>query len=270
MKVKRKNCIFCKNGESFKKKEHIFPKWISEELNYKTQPQPFFETKFKEIKDIEIKSDSRMFAKFNFNNFLSPYICDDCNGGWMCNLEGTLKPILVPLIEGVKNLEVLSKSEKLLIARWAVKTACVIESVNFTESSNFSFDPKLIRERQTLPPGWAVFAFIHNATNTLTWFSNNVWFVEGNLTDELRIKVEDCRKTIFQFKDLVIATIYIGDERLKLKAVSSTHFPIEINLNYQWTSQPATPSFTTYKNVEKDSTDDLMFRFLGSFSLCIV
>ncbi len=270
MKVKRKHCLFCKNGKSFKDREHVFPKWLLEELNYKTQTQPFFETKYNEIKNFDVKSDSKLFAKFNFDNFKSPYVCDDCNGGWMSNLEGKIKPILLPLIHGQKELKDLTKQEKNLIAIWSIKTTCVIESVNFSKTSYISFDPKILKDRQTLPPGWAVFAFTHNATNTLGWFSNNVWYIEGNLTHELRTKCDGFKKTIFQLKNLILATIFIGDERLKLKTVNSVHFPIDINLNLEWISQPASPSFTSYRNVVENSSDDLMFRFLGAFSLCVI
>lgn len=270
MKVKRKHCIFCENGKSFKKKEHVFPDWLLEELNYKTKTQPFFETQFNKITDFEVDSVSKLRANFNFDNFRSPYVCDDCNGGWMCNLEGKIKPILVPPIHEHRGLETLTKSEKLLIARWAVKTTCVIKSVNFFKLSNFSFDPKVIRNRQTLPPGWAVFAFTHKPTSTISWYSNNVCCIEGILTDELQAKVEESRKTIFQLKNLVIATIFIGSENLKLKAVNSIHFPIDINLNYEWVSEPASPSFTSFKNVVKNSSDDVMFKSLGALSLRVI
>ncbi len=188
MKVKRNHCVFCENGKSFKGKEHVFPKWLLEELNYKTKTQPFFETEFNKIDDFKVDSESNLRAKFNFDNFRSPYVCENCNKGWMSNLEGKIKPILVPLIHGHKDLENLTKPEKLLIARWAVKTTCVIESVNFSKSSYIPFDPKVIKTRQTLPPGWAVFAFTHKATNTLGWFSNNVWFIEGILRACLEIR----------------------------------------------------------------------------------
>lgn len=270
MKIQRKTCIFCAKGKSFKSREHVFPRWLLENLNYKNNPQPFFSTEFNTITDNFVDSTSNEFAKFNFDNFLSPYICDDCNKGWMSNLECKIKPLILPLINGEKKLEDLSKVEKRMIARWSVKTTCVIESVNFSKSSYISFDPKIIKDRQTLPPGWAVFAFTHESTNTLTWFSNNVWFIEGFLTDDLRTKCEGYKKIIFQLKNLVIATIFIGDERLKLKAVKKTHYPIDINLNYEWVTKPVAPSFNSYKGVIENSSDDLMFRFLGAFSLSII
>ncbi len=270
MKTENNNCIFCKKEMSKIGKEHIVSDWILKYLNYKIQAQPFFETQFKEINTFNVESESKLHKEISFNKFLSPYICHDCNTGWMSKIESKIALILKPIIAGNKELVTLTKSEKLLIARWAIKTTCVIESINFSELSNFSFDSQILKDRQTMPPGWAVFAFTHQATSTIGWLSNNVWFIEGILSDELKVKAEECKKTIFQLKNLIIATIYIGDARLKLKAVKPIHFPINVNLNYEWVLQPTSPSFTTYKNVEKDSSDDLMFRFLGAFSLCIV
>lgn len=56
------------------------------------------------------------------------YVCDRCNGGWMCELEGAAKPVLTPMFGGRR--QNLAKREQRTLAAWAFKTAAVGEYVD--------------------------------------------------------------------------------------------------------------------------------------------
>ena len=268
MKIKRNLCIFCENGKSFKSKEHVFPQWILEELDFRNNVRPFSETQVKNINNSKIDFSRETKNLKNFGNYVSPFVCDDCNHGWMSNLEGKIKPILLPLINGTSSLNILSKEEKILISRWAAKTTCVIDSVNQpTNLIYLAAEPSKIRTSPNLPPGWAVFAKTHSATNPIGFVTNDFWWIEGNVSKELEEKLKQYKRTIIQLKNLILVTVFIGDIRLKLKAVKLLHFPININLNIEWLLHPAPPSFTTFQNLEKESTENLSSEFIGALSL---
>lgn len=270
MNIKRRRCIFCSKDKPFKGKEHAVPQWILRELHRENVPQPFFKTDFSRIENFLVESKSEMIGRFGFRNFKSPSVCDLCNGGWLSKLENDIKPIFLPLINGESCLESLPLTSKRLIARWAVKTSIVINSVSFGDKSFSELNGRAIYNRQTLPPGWAVFGFTHSPSSSLGYFTNNVWFVEGLLPAELKERLGHCRKTILQLNHLVLATVFICDKSLQLQAVDRLHFSLDRNLDCRWIPKPASPSFTTYKNVEANSSDDRMLRFLGALSLLVL
>jgi hypothetical protein len=55
-------------------------------------------------------------------------LCKDCNNGWMSRLENEAKPVLESILDD--KLKTIDASAQLTIARWAVKTAMVLETVD--------------------------------------------------------------------------------------------------------------------------------------------
>lgn len=50
-------------------------------------------------------------------------VCQDCNGGWMSDLEVAAKPVLVPMIRGEQTEPV----DQTLLSFWAAKTAMMLQ-----------------------------------------------------------------------------------------------------------------------------------------------
>jgi hypothetical protein len=68
----------------------------------------------------ELVEKPRVHSSFKF---VHGHVCAACNGGWMCSLEVSAKPILVPLMEGQRSIDSLSSDERAVVSRWATKTA---------------------------------------------------------------------------------------------------------------------------------------------------
>jgi hypothetical protein len=186
----------------------------------------------------------------------------------MCNLEGKVKPILLPLIHGTGSLHNLSDTDKTLISRWAVKTSCVMDSVNPSgKPSLIEAIPNEIRQMSTLPKGWAVFAKIHNATEPIGYLSNDYWWVEGEVSKKLREDLKGYRKTLIQIKNLILVTVFLGEAELLLKAVKSIHYPLDININIKWITEPDSSYYVGFKHSLDDSTVNIMARLGGALSL---
>lgn len=71
-------------------------------------------------------------------------VCGPCNNGWMSRLESEAKPALGPMIVNRKTS--LKVPQQLTVARWAIKTAMVAESVHYGDSSFDQDERDLIRD----------------------------------------------------------------------------------------------------------------------------
>lgn len=60
------------------------------------------------------------------------HVCAGCNNGWMSELEVTARPTLLDLASGHLLVSELSRQQRVVVARWALKTA-----VALNRSSNF-------------------------------------------------------------------------------------------------------------------------------------
>jgi len=56
-------------------------------------------------------------------------VCRDCNLGWMSTLEQESKPIIGPLLHGSDIVAPMDITQQSVVARWAVKTAMVGETI---------------------------------------------------------------------------------------------------------------------------------------------
>jgi len=60
--------------------------------------------------------------------FLAGKVCSDCNNGWMSALEQENRELLMGLIDQKIAPAELNESQRLLVAKWAVKTSIVCDS----------------------------------------------------------------------------------------------------------------------------------------------
>lgn len=83
------------------------------------------------------------------------WLCASCNNGWMSRLENETKPILESILDDkLKDIDAWRQST---LARWAVKTAMVLECLNPDRTWFYSDDERqLMRATQSLPPRTSV------------------------------------------------------------------------------------------------------------------
>jgi hypothetical protein len=114
-----RKCIFCK-GEGTLTKEHLWPRWLKKGL----QLGPG--VKARGIQVAGQIGEDKNWRDWNSELFesTSRRVCRTCNNGWMGNLEGLARPILVPMINGRET--VLTPHDQRLVATWAYKTALTL------------------------------------------------------------------------------------------------------------------------------------------------
>lgn len=102
-------------------REHILPEWLAPEVH-----QP--ELSLKQYRHDEDKREDELLRSHDLGSFVIKNVCRDCNNGWMSNLEGRAKPILLGLMDMKTSLLQLSEDERSVISAWAIKTAFMIAS----------------------------------------------------------------------------------------------------------------------------------------------
>lgn len=118
--------------------------------------------------------------RHRFQDFVEGRICQDCNNGWMSDLETEARPLLLELSSRRGALPRLGAEETKLLARWAAKTAYMLNS-----ASNFPFATpnehfRTLHEGQ-LEDGVHVFGGYHLAKPHLSWVQGPIWRTERQL-----------------------------------------------------------------------------------------
>lgn len=88
-----KTCLFCKNKKLTR--EHIYPKWLFKlykpsEKVFNPQILAYYNSKSNSDADL-LKELINLERKINFEDFVVKCVCEECNGGWMSNLEISAK-----------------------------------------------------------------------------------------------------------------------------------------------------------------------------------
>lgn len=107
-----RKCLFCANVAT--SHEHYFPEWI---YDLETSTPPYVLT-VGAHKPISVYRE----------NAKTKQVCEDCNFGWMSNLESAVSKLVGPLSRDIEFW--LTVEGQTLIARWAVKTSMVLESLD--------------------------------------------------------------------------------------------------------------------------------------------
>jgi len=149
----------------------VFPQWLLDELQIRTEQVSAVHVFKPQAQDSEPELQSE--RSLTLENIREGRICAPCNNGWMSDLEKQCQAILLDLIRGRRQPGQLSEAECFLVARWAVKTAFVLNS-----SANYPIKapPRQLRELRenayNLPWGVVVIAATGPSVN-FGWFQSN-------------------------------------------------------------------------------------------------
>src|SRR5438477_2513080 len=111
-----KVCTFCGNEQGPFHKEDILARWIMREVPHK-----------KPWTKVTNKKTGKFFVTQSGLGLLTRAVCRTCNNGWMSGLESLVQPILQPMMRGKPRT--LSAEDQLILARWLMKTAMMMEVV---------------------------------------------------------------------------------------------------------------------------------------------
>lgn len=123
-------CGFCESTTEKITYEHVFAEWIGPLFGAR-QPGMVVRHTLK-------LDDTAIPPRFSYGlDHRVRMPCRRCNTGWMSGLEDIVKPIITPMIQGHVG-RLLTLSDQVVIARWAVKTAMVVEYMMKVEKRYFT------------------------------------------------------------------------------------------------------------------------------------
>jgi hypothetical protein len=129
-------CLFCgrawKPGVVTKSREHVLGQWMLRlEENHPLEQRSYsagfdFDESAGEL--VEVRPEI-VFRKSALLTLKTREVCEDCNIGWMSDLEEAVKPIILQLLWSAKTgmAIVLDAETAQMLARWAQKTALTYE-----------------------------------------------------------------------------------------------------------------------------------------------
>jgi|SRR5450755_1018713 hypothetical protein len=116
-------CLFCTNPAG--NKEHAWPLWLLSSMGADSKsPTEYWNT---------VNAPPR---PWHGPEFTTRKVCQVCNNGWMSRLESAVRATMGSLVNDLSLW--LDEEQQRLLARWATKTAMVIEGAK-QEKNNFLF-----------------------------------------------------------------------------------------------------------------------------------
>lgn len=218
-----RNCRFCAAPlAGTRAREHVFPRWLLDELSIRneqitpTQFRPSFEV---------VSTRSHLLE-----NLQEGRVCATCNNGWMSQLEADTIPLLRPLMQGTSRVRELSHEQRTIVARWAVKTAYMLNSAsNFDSKVPTGHLAELYANLQPVPTGVWVFAQQHQADRDFYWQQGAWWRgVQGDevLGIDPREAAARSYKVTLQLGRLLLLVAYWPYEGWRLAIWRGVHVPL--------------------------------------------
>ncbi len=198
-----KTCIFCSSTLEKASDEHVLPQWL---LGY-------LAIRGEDISPTHYSLEGGVGAvstrRHKVENLVEGRICSKCNNGWMSSLEDEVKPLLVPLMEAEKKVVELDPDERLRVARWAFKTAIVLNSAsNFHKNVPLEHFSYFYANQDSLPPSVVVAGQQHHGENKFYWLQQPFILTSGLAgdmsLDEAKRLVAASYKISFQLEKLLL------------------------------------------------------------------
>lgn len=145
-----RTCMFC--GHRVSSVEDAWPLWL--------------------MKRFPISDKARTYGEIgvrSLGNWPTPKprlrvkrLCKNCNNGWMSRLESVAKPLFESILD--QQFTAIDPSTQVILARWATKTAMVLEAIDSNRTWFYDEAERLIMcKTQTIPERTSV--WIANCVN---------------------------------------------------------------------------------------------------------
>lgn len=210
-----KECIFCglKLTKYNKSKEHVIPRWIIESLDFSKSKISGKHTSFPNNPEIIYNQRSH-----DINSFVLGNICKFCNNNWMSEIENSIKPILLAVLDD-RSPTILSKEQCILFSKWAYKTAITINySVNYKKIIPLSQVRDFFIKKELQPNIKVDLAFCKEI--------NLHWLIGGNRKYAILNKFENLEKCFIitiQFDHLLIRVSWTPYNNLQVLPVPASY-----------------------------------------------
>jgi hypothetical protein len=218
------SCLFCgASGAGVLSNEHIIPNWLLEHLGLPADDK-LFQGVASSATETLVQAP-RIHSSFNF---VQGHVCEKCNTGWMSQLEGVARPILVPLIEKERSIESLSQDEADIAGKWAVKTAYMHSWTSpLKRPVQLEHLKALLGDDGKPSPGVRVFGMQSDFKQPSAYYQRGHW--PRLCKPEMKVSAEppaEAYKVGIQFRHLYLLTAFWPDPKSVLTLAKGVHVPI--------------------------------------------
>jgi hypothetical protein len=222
--TKDKLCAFCDRtlSRENRSKEHILPQWLLD----------FLEIRDENIQPTHFSSNGETLTTrhHTLEGLLAGQVCEECNNGWMSQLEQDALPILKPLMLGETTVVERNENERQIISRWTAKTAFALNSAsNYLKNVPLEHYQYVRLNNDSLPMNVSSFGQQHHGVRPFYWIQSPTWLLNGKSDKLLEIgtKLKDnSYKISFQFGKLMLLICYIPIENIYPVLWKGIHIPL--------------------------------------------
>jgi len=195
-------CAFCGETKARRTREHIFPRWMLDEFGWdKDYVTP---THF----DVDGNVVSDRWRQMN--RFIAGPVCEDCNCGWMADLEGQNQRLVTELARGELDLDDIEDDVALGLARWSFKTALTLHmAANWRRVVPPDHYRYVWENASSLPEGVHVVGrVVHFDVDEFGWYESTSWWIQQEArvlsAEELTAIHKRAYKVTLQLSDLLL------------------------------------------------------------------
>jgi hypothetical protein len=194
----QRRCVFCDTPitKTTASREDTVPQWLQADLaiaNERVEPT------------LTSPSGEQLEQRIHpVDQLRTGGICKACNNGWMSQLESEAIPILRPLITTQRMLRSLNRAERHTLARWAAKTAFVLDFGGLESRVPRSHVSQLYLNAPHLPSGVYVFARQQQRTRPWYFIETGSWSHAQIDEPSAELVKRESYKIAMQFGDLIL------------------------------------------------------------------
>ncbi len=222
-------CLFCGATPFKRANEHAFAKWLLKHLAI----EKFFH--IDRINNVVTSEESSLNAPFTSVNsyvdrkhalsaWVNGDVCDLCNNEWMSELETKAAPMLIALMDGSTAPLYLSFEQRLILARWATKTAYAFYFTSKKLHYVSRDHPRQLKsDPNSLPRGVFVFAAQNDPSPIFDYLISSDWELTGDWdqddAENLKAARLESYKISFQLARLHLLVAYLHSDQLLLRPI---------------------------------------------------
>lgn len=224
MDIVRRYCLFCRvpltgNNTS---KEHVMPRWLLRELGIADRI----------ISPAGWHRDRAPVRRTHpWSRLVISDVCKTCNSGWLSDLENRVKRIIPSLANAERTLAALIDDENILLARWTVKTAFLLQRtagipaiIPIDAFYAFAQQPSL------LPLGTFAFAFQDDGEHPapINGLQTQDWTVYAPYDEAITVNglIRSSCKLSIRIRRLHLLIAYFGSTGLEPVCWRRVHHPL--------------------------------------------
>ncbi len=184
-------CLFCPNGAGTR--EHAWPLWLISSVGAeRDSPTEYWNS---------VTAPPKRWAG---PHFTTKKVCRNCNNGWMSDLEFAVRATMGGLVNDISMP--LDEEQQLLLARWATKTAMVIEGAKQAKNGFYSPEQRSAFRTTLLPAlGTAIWLGRCDQSNNLHGEARKLHVSSPTMTNPL----EDGCATTFVTARLIMQVLSV-------------------------------------------------------------